>query len=138
MAVLVVLIMYWVICASCTATQYGMIEGTTRGVKGWGTYILPFVTVSADGHQDISDLYGHYSIHNLPLGSYEVKASAPGYKSVTYTVELTEGSPFVTLDFILESDGDGGGSDKYCIEEIYFLMDGVSYKDMIYLGFKSS
>ncbi len=102
--------------AADTTPQYGRIEGTTSYVDGWGTYPLPFVRVSTGGFYDYSNIFGEFSIDNMPLGTYSVTASKWGYQSVTLQIELTESSPFVHIDFILE-EAEGDGS-SYIIKSI--------------------
>jgi len=95
---------------------YGSISGCTyRRGKDWSVHVLPFVQVQGGGKADTSDVFGHYSLDNLPLDqSYQVTASKGGYETKTATVNLSSSSPMYTLNFILDPDGDGSGSYLEC------------------------
>ena len=50
-----------------------------------------------------ADSKGNYIIEDVPAGSYDLKASSVGYKSVTVAVTITDGGK-ITQDFTLSSD----------------------------------
>ena len=58
-------------------------------------------TVSADGNSTTTDIYGEYTIANLPVGSYIVTASATGYSDSLREGIIVEESQEIVVNFAL-------------------------------------
>jgi hypothetical protein len=79
----------------------GTITGTTYQLKGWETMPLPFVRVQAGEYVTFSDINGMYSFTDLPLQTYQVTASKPGFSSQSFTVILNQQNSTAIVDFQL-------------------------------------
>jgi|GEM_PF-3172009 hypothetical protein len=90
--------------------QTGIISGTVYGKRGWSVFPLMGATVAAGGRQTYTGISGSYRIGNLPLGTYIVVASYPGYGSKSATVTLTNENPQASVHFILEKSSGGGNN----------------------------
>jgi hypothetical protein len=78
--------------------------------SGWLTVPLFGAYVSAGGNGDYTDLFGFYTIDNLPLGhTYTVTATKSGYITQEFSVTLTTSSPTGNVNFILERTTHGNG-----------------------------
>lgn len=66
---------------------------------------LPYITIGIKGTVlgTITDATGHYSMNNLPVGTYTVVATSVGYKSSEKEVTLEKGKT-IELNFELEED----------------------------------
>lgn len=53
-------------------------------------FSIPFATLTVEDVPIAVDERGCYSIDKMPLGTYTVKASAPGYRATALTWEITE------------------------------------------------
>lgn len=60
-------------------------------------FYIPFAKLEVEGVPISVNGEGRFYIGNLPLGEYTVTASAPGYRSITLTWEITE-----TKDYVIE------------------------------------
>lgn len=89
----------------------GSISGTVYGKWRGNTYPLAFARVQTMGKIVYTNLFGSYSITDLPLGPiYTVTASKFLYYSQTGQVQLSLENPQGSLSFVLEKIGGGGGS----------------------------
>src|SRR5258705_13288484 len=86
--VVVAVLAFVALAASASAQQGGVsaIAGIVRDTSG---AVLPGATVRAatrvlieKGREVVTDEQGQYKIVNLPLGTYSVTVSLPGFKSV--------------------------------------------------------
>jgi hypothetical protein len=103
--------------------QYGSISGSVHGSDGWSTFPLPFALVTAGGQSDLTNIFGNYVLHNLPLDvSLQVTASKSGWESQSYQVTLTASNPTQIVHFVLDEDDSGGGFDIWserCCDRIF-------------------
>lgn len=76
-----------------SATISGKVENFMMGLSG--------ATVKIGDITAKTDLYGNYTIDEVPAGDYDVSASYQGYKTATQHVSLKAGDN-VTVDFMLE------------------------------------
>lgn len=76
-----------------SATISGKVENFMMGLSG-ATVQVGDITAKAD-------LYGNYTIDEIPAGDYDVSASYQGYKTATEHVSLKAGDN-VTVNFMLE------------------------------------
>jgi len=65
------------------ATLQGTITCAETGLP------IPYATVAINTVECSADENGNYRIDEIPLGTYTLTVSAPGYKTETLTVELT-------------------------------------------------
>ena len=79
---------------------YGSLDGTItdasdgEGLFGVTVHLAPISVASSDAieQQILSDSNGWFSLPLLPIGSYGLEASLPGYQIVTQTIEVAEGT----------------------------------------------
>lgn len=66
---------------------------------------LPFITVAIKGTTlgTMTDISGHFTLNNLPIGEFDIVASAVGYKSQTYKI-TTKRDKTLEVKFQLEED----------------------------------
>lgn len=76
-----------------TATVTGKVENFMFGMQG--------ATVTVGEQSTTTDMYGNYTICEIPAGEYDVTASYQGYKTATEHVTLKAGDN-VTVNFMLE------------------------------------
>lgn len=88
----------------CGDVDYGLITGTVRDSEG---NPLENARVEIQLKYDLTDENGRYSLQ-VDGGSYEVRASKAGYRTVSQLVTVQEGFT-VIQDFVL-SDDEGTGS----------------------------
>lgn len=92
--------------------------GSVQGVvtdESDGTPIGGAKVTVGEGKDKISTMTandGSYLLNDLPLGTYDVTASAKGYSSNTVSSSLTAESPDAALDFALAAKSGGGGGGK--------------------------
>jgi hypothetical protein len=71
-------------------------------------------TVTAEGgYTATTDSGGHYSLPDLPVGTYNVTASAAGYLNASQTVDVLENQTTAGVDFTLAPQPDGNATDMY-------------------------
>ncbi|MBU1940993.1 MAG: carboxypeptidase-like regulatory domain-containing protein [Candidatus Thermoplasmatota archaeon] len=90
--------------ASASSQQcLGNIRGFVYIENGkWPMTPIPFVTIQAGSRTTMTGMFGYYAIIGLPLGTFEVTVSKPGYAKQSKTVTLTQENPDAWSDFILE------------------------------------
>jgi N-acetylneuraminic acid mutarotase len=87
---------------TCTAAPSGTLEGTVTDASTGNPISGAQVSVSPLGASTVTDANGHYSL-TLPVGTYDVTASAFGYVSQTANgVVVTDGGT-TTQDFALQT-----------------------------------
>ena len=66
---------------------------------------LPFITIMLKGTNigTQTSSSGHYAMRNLPAGSFEVVATAIGYKETSISLDLKKGESY-EANFILEEE----------------------------------
>ncbi len=82
----------------------GRIEGKATDIRSGEA--LPGVTVQLEGTSlgAATDLNGHYFISNVPAGSYTLKATYVGYRTLTEKIEI-RGGELLERDLKLEAVG---------------------------------
>ncbi|MEM0466537.1 MAG: carboxypeptidase-like regulatory domain-containing protein [Candidatus Thermoplasmatota archaeon] len=78
----------------------GTICGSVYQVRGWQTFPIPFAHVQAGQYSTYANVYGEYSLE-VPLATYQVTASKPGFTTQTYYANLSQQNPYV-LHFQLQ------------------------------------
>jgi hypothetical protein len=85
---------------SCTTAPSGSLQGTVTDASNNNPIAGAQISVAPIGASTATDANGHYSL-TLPVGTYDVTASAFGYSSQTVTgVSVTDGGT-TTQDFAL-------------------------------------
>jgi len=85
----------------------GSIYGHTGEGFIWGFAPVSFAKVQAGCKTTISGpILGKHKIRGLPLGTYTVTGSKPGYITYTTTVTLTKENPVENIRFDLDDNGD--------------------------------
>jgi malectin (di-glucose binding ER protein)/carboxypeptidase family protein len=86
---------------SCTAAPHGTLQGTVTDASTSSPIAGAQINVAPLGASTVTDGSGNYSL-TLPVGTYDVSASAFGYVSqTTNSVDVTDGGT-ATADFALQ------------------------------------
>lgn len=80
-----------------TQQATGTITGTVTNTSG---DVITGAEVIADGYSDLTEANGIYSLNDIPVGSYNVNASATGYREGSQQADVSEGETTV-VDFVL-------------------------------------
>jgi hypothetical protein len=92
-------------CAAPPPPSPTRIQGHVKDNNG--RPVANAVVEAASGYSAVTDASGFYSIPNLPLGTYTLRArkagwafGSPGFQNAKYTRSLTQAGQVVTLDII--------------------------------------
>ena len=96
--------------------EKGSIEGTvTSAVYGEGPIEGATITILNTDFSVTTDVYGKYSISNIPVGTYSIKAAKAGYQAQTKEVQVENGKT-TTVDFELEKEEAGDTTPPIFVE----------------------
>ncbi|RKL63767.1 PEGA domain-containing protein [Thermoanaerobacteraceae bacterium SP2] len=96
--------------------EKGSIEGTvTSAVYGERPIEGATITILNTDFSVTTDVYGKYSISNIPVGTYSIKAAKAGYQAQTKEVQVENGKT-TTVDFELEKEEAGDTTPPIFVE----------------------
>jgi hypothetical protein len=99
------LFLFVLFSAEAFAQTTGSIQGTVRDKNTQETIIGAAIQIENTQIGAVSDIDGNYRINSIPVGSYTIKASFVGYKSISkFNINVTSGNA-VMLSFELEQAG---------------------------------
>jgi hypothetical protein len=75
------------------AAAPGSIEGVVKDAQSGEVLPGANVAIVGTGFGGSTDVYGKFSIRNLPAGTYTLRVAYIGYASTDQTVTVTEGAP---------------------------------------------
>jgi len=84
----------------------GNISGTVQDAENSNGIAEAIVSIDGTDYSAITDSNGDYTISDVPVGTYNVTASAAGYVSETQEATVNE-SQTTVVDFSLPAEGDG-------------------------------
>ncbi len=85
--------------AASNVTIEGVVKDSRTGEALPGANVI--LTGTALG--GASDFNGRYVIHNVPAGSYTIRATYVGYSSAQFPLQVVDGTPTMTRDFALDA-----------------------------------
>jgi len=91
------------------------VTGTVKGINQEILNTTNATTVTIDGYSGATDANGNYSISGVPAGTYNVTASATGYRNET-NVSIS-----ITSDMTIDFTGDDGLLKEPCDDTTYVL-----------------
>jgi hypothetical protein len=94
----------FLLCSAIKAQKTGNIIGTVKDKNTQETIIGAIVQLETTQLGSSTDLEGNFKITNIPVGSYNVKATIVGYQPLTkFNINVTSGND-ILLNFELVSD----------------------------------
>ena len=92
---------YAIVCTTLLFAQsdVGTITGFVRDQSG-AIVANAQVTITNEQHTVVTDTSGHYTVPNLPPGSYQMSASASGFKKFESRDNRLNASSTISLDGI--------------------------------------
>ncbi len=104
----------------------GTIYGSVYQIKSWQTIPIPFAYVQAGDYATFTNLNGEYCLQ-VPISTYQVIASKPGFTTQTYTANLSTQNPCeihfqLQFKYTMDASQEARG---YYLEDYFKLYDNI-------------